>query len=69
MIGFLCLLAPAAFVRDRLDPDRPPAKLGLKRSARERLSGSLATSPTALDALAQLHLPDYRREVAERSAG
>jgi hypothetical protein len=28
-----------------------------------------ALTSTALDALAQLHLPDYRREVAERSAG
>jgi hypothetical protein len=28
-----------------------------------------ALTSTALDALAQLHLPDYRREVAERSSG
>jgi GAF domain-containing protein len=27
-----------------------------------------ALTSTALDALAQLHLPDYRREVAERSS-
>jgi len=28
-----------------------------------------ALTSTALDALAQLHLPDYRRSIAERSAG
>jgi GAF domain-containing protein len=28
-----------------------------------------ALTSTALDALAQLHLPDYRRQVAERSSG
>jgi hypothetical protein len=28
-----------------------------------------ALTSMALDALAQVHLPDYRREVAERSSG
>lgn len=49
IIGFLCLLATAAFVRDRLEPDRAPAKLGAQAVGAGTIIWSSATSPRSAD--------------------